>query len=332
MPGHVQPANLRPVQAPSPYTAFGAADAVALCIKPGNGDPTLDSFCSWLLQYRVWLTAQLHHFGALLFTGFALTDANTFARAANILLGAEPQPYIGGDSPRTRLRENIYTSTDFPSRHEIRLHNELSYGSWWPDTICFFCVTPSITGGATQIADGRRILELLPDATRERFARLGVCYQQNLPDSASGTGLKSWQETFDTEERRAVEQICTNGGMTWEWSGEGLKTSIVRPAIVEHPLTGQPAWFNQADHWHALTAGVKNAFAAEHGAAPTTHATYGDGVEIDASELAMVQSICQQCEFTRPWRQGDLLVLDNHLTLHGRKPFTGAREILVAMA
>ena len=58
----------------------------------------------------------------------------------------------------------------------------------------------------------------------------------------------------------------------------------------------------------------------------------GDGVEIDASELAMVQSICQQCEFTRPWRQGDLLVLDNHLTLHGRKPFTGAREILVAMA
>ena len=30
--------------------------------------------------------------------------------------------------------------------------------------------------------------------------------------------------------------------------------------------------------------------------------------------------------------KGDLLVLDNHLTLHGRKPFTGAREILVAMA
>jgi len=60
--------------------------------------------------------------------------------------------------------------------------------------------------------------------------------------------------------------------------------------------------------------------------APSPYTAFG------ASELAMVQSICQQCEFTRPWRQGDLLVLDNHLTLHGRKPFTGAREILVAMA
>ena len=47
---------------------------------------------------------------------------------------------------------------------------------------------------------------------------------------------------------------------------------------------------------------------------------------IDASELAMVQSICQQCEFTRPWQQGDLLVLDNHLTLHGRSRLLAQRS------
>ena len=56
-----------------------------------------------------------------------------------------------------------------------------------------------------------------------------------------------------------MEQICTNGGMTWEWSGEGLKP-IVRPAIVEHPLTGQPAWFNQADNG-MLTAGSERVAA-----------------------------------------------------------------------
>jgi hypothetical protein len=32
------------------------------------------------------------------------------------------------------------------------------------------------------------------------------------------------------------------------------------------------------------------------------------------------------------WRRGDLLVLDNLLAAHGRKPFEGDREILVAMA
>ena len=33
-----------------------------------------------------------------------------------------------------------------------------------------------------------------------------------------------------------------------------------------------------------------------------------------------------------PWEAGDLLVLDNHMVAHGRRPFTGPRRILVAMA
>ncbi|CAL9395764.1 hypothetical protein SUDANB6_01355 [Streptomyces sp. enrichment culture] len=31
------------------------------------------------------------------------------------------------------------------------------------------------------------------------------------------------------------------------------------------------------------------------------------------------------------WREGDILVIDNVLTAHGRRPFEGTRRILVAM-
>ena len=34
---------------------------------------------------------------------------------------------------------------------------------------------------------------------------------------------------------------------------------------------------------------------------------------------------------TFSWQRGDVLVLDHMLTAHGRRPFTGARRVLVAM-
>jgi alpha-ketoglutarate-dependent taurine dioxygenase len=33
-----------------------------------------------------------------------------------------------------------------------------------------------------------------------------------------------------------------------------------------------------------------------------------------------------------PWQQGDIMMIDNVLAMHGRKPFTGKRTVLVAMA
>jgi alpha-ketoglutarate-dependent taurine dioxygenase len=33
-----------------------------------------------------------------------------------------------------------------------------------------------------------------------------------------------------------------------------------------------------------------------------------------------------------PWREGDVLMLDNMLTAHGRKPFVGERKVVVGIA
>ena len=62
------------------------------------------------------------------------------------------------------------------------------------------------------------------------------------------------------------------------------------------------------------------------------HSTYGDGSEITLDELHEIRRVFRNAEILFPWTQGDVLMLDNLITAHGRKPYHGERRILVAMS
>ena len=125
----------------------------------------------------------------------------------------ELKAYVGGDSPRSRVIDGVYTSTEFPPHLEIGLHNELSYSTWWPERLFFFCRVTALKGGETHIADGRRVLAELDQTVRERFADKGVLYIQHLRDAKGPPGPgKTWQETFETNDPEAVEAHAREGG------------------------------------------------------------------------------------------------------------------------
>ncbi len=62
------------------------------------------------------------------------------------------------------------------------------------------------------------------------------------------------------------------------------------------------------------------------------NAFYGDGSPIESSILDEIRDLYMRTAVIFPWRQGDVLLLDNFLASHGREPFVGPRKILVAMA
>ncbi|MEC9153692.1 MAG: TauD/TfdA family dioxygenase [Pseudomonadota bacterium] len=296
----------------------------------GGASATPATLAAWASANRAQLDAWLHRSGGVLFRGFGI---QSIAEFRDLAVAARPElaAYIGGDSPRNRVADKIYTSTEFPPQVEIGLHNEMSYASWWPSQLFFFCQTPATTGGETQIGDARRVLALLDGPVRDRFAKKGVLYEQHLRHAEGPPGPgKSWQETFETQDRAEVEVLVSDSNMDWEWTELGLRTAIRRPGIVSHPDTGELVWFNQANLWHAQMGGAKKWVASS--GEPHHHARYGDGSDIPIADLLAVEQAYQQAELTFRWEAGDVLVLDNHLTVHGRKPFTGPRAVFVAMA
>ncbi|GAA3945235.1 TauD/TfdA family dioxygenase [Actinoplanes auranticolor] len=241
--------------------------------------------------------------------------------------------YVHGNSPRSKVGQNLYTSTEYPPEYTISMHNEMSYAHQWPARLMFFCERAPETGGATPVVDGVRWLESLDAELRAAFAG-GVRYTQNLH---GGRGLgKSWQDTFETTERGDVEAFLAETGARWEWRPDGgLRVSQVRPSTTRHPRTGAEVWFNQADQWHAAGLGDETA-AALYQILPEDElpqaVTFADGSPIPADYVLQIRDRGLAAAVDVDWRTGDLMVIDNVLVGHGRRPFTGPRRILVAMS
>ena len=281
---------------------------------------------------RSELGASLLEHGALLFRGFAVEGPRDFQAFTDAI--GSVRDYVGGNSPRSEVLDRVYSSTEYPRNLELALHNEMAYLGRWPARLAFCCMTPAEEGGETPIADCRRILGALTPKLVEKLEQKKVRYIRNL-HGGHGTGL-SWQASFRTEDRAAVEARCREDGATWEWSDTGdLRTTIVRDALTTHPRSGERVYFNQIVLWHhsSLAPKLRDIYAAT-GMSPDDfphNCTWEDGASISDDEVAEMRACVAGCTTAFPWYRGDVLLIDNVLVAHGRRPYRGARQILVSL-
>ena len=62
------------------------------------------------------------------------------------------------------------------------------------------------------------------------------------------------------------------------------------------------------------------------------NAYYGDGTPFEGPELEQIREAYRAEAVVFAWRSGDLLMVDNMLTAHARKPYAGPRRVIVGMA
>lgn len=298
-----------------------------LLIRPAGPHADLLELVS---ERRELMRERLLRHGGVLFRDFPEVTVATFRQLIEALSGS-PLEYQERSSPRHEVGNSIYTSTDYPPKQTIFLHNEQSYNITWPLHIFFHCAVAAPAGGATPLADCRKIYRRLSESTRQKLEAGGYCYKRHY----GGVIGLPWREAFQASQAAEVEEYCRANDIDFTWGeNDTLSTRQIRPVVRLHPVTAEPTWFNHLTFFNVSTLGKQNAEALlSFGKDQLPNNTYyADGSDIEPAILEELRAAYLAEQVSFPWRAGDVLMLDNMLVAHGREPFTPPREVVVGMA
>jgi alpha-ketoglutarate-dependent taurine dioxygenase len=294
--------------------------------------PTIEglNLVTWAEYNQQFINSQLLWHGGILLRNFKIDGVSCFEEFIKTIAG-ELLEYSFRSTPRSQVSGNIYTSTEYPADEIIPQHNEMSYSLNWPMKIAFHCVKKSQYGGETPIADSHKVFNRISKKIRDKFIEKGVMYVRNY-----GGGIDlPWQNVFNTDNKSEVENYCRQAEIEFEWKHDGLRTRQVCQAVAQHPKNSQMVWFNQAHLFHisslkpSIRQELLSSFKSED---LPRNAYYGDGTPIPDDVLEEIRQAYQEETIIFPWKEGDVLLLDNMLATHGRMPFSGTRKIVVGMA
>ncbi|MFF1304176.1 TauD/TfdA family dioxygenase [Streptomyces sp. NPDC058307] len=305
-------------------------------LDPAPGSPPLlhaepdGDAVSWAAAHRDPLRALVRDHGCVLVRGLGLADPGTseavFRRLTDGLM-PDREPF----APRRRYADGVYSSTKWPPNQQMCMHHEVSYGLEFPGLLLFACLEAPGSGGATALADASAVLRALPRELVSRFEREGWLLTRAYHEEIGA----SVEEAFGTDDRAAVEHYCRRHAIEFAWQSDGsLHTRQRRGAVLRHPAGGLPCWFNQIaflNEW-TMEPEVHEYLVDMYGADGLPFNTrFGDGSPIDAEVVRTINEVYDAHTVREPWRDGDLLLVDNIRTAHSREPFEGPREVLAAL-
>ncbi|HTK06064.1 MAG TPA: TauD/TfdA family dioxygenase [Ktedonobacteraceae bacterium] len=308
---------------------FSPESHLPLVVQPAINGVNL---AGWALNNKEYIQRELATHGAILFRNFTIDSP---ARFEEFALSASAKGELFdeyGDLPRDTPGAKVYHSTPYPADKSILFHNESSHMHRWPMKIFFYCVKPAEERGATPIIDCRRTYQELDTALIRQMTEKKLMYVRNFID-----GLDvSWQQFFMTDDRKRVEDYCRRSNIAFEWKGENnLTTRQICPAVLNHPVTGEPLFFNQIQlhHISCLDADVRASMLSMFREEDLPrNVYYGDGTPIEDSVVEEISTLYERVAVRFQWQAGDVILLDNMMVAHSRDPFGGTRKILVAMA
>ncbi|MCA9137281.1 MAG: TauD/TfdA family dioxygenase [Planctomycetales bacterium] len=295
------------------------------------GAITLAQFTEWVSGNRDELLSLATQHGAVAFRGFPTPSAEDFDAFVQSL-GIENFPYAKSLSNAVRINRTprVFSANEAPPEVKIFFHHEMAQTPLYPKYIMFFCEIAPQSGGATPLCRSDILYSELMKQCPEFAAKCeqaGLQYTNVMPgndDPNSGMG-RSWHSTLGVETKSAAEARLRELGYSLEWlANDCLKaTTPPLPAVME-VAPGQKTFFNQLIAAYCGWKDERND--------PSAAIRHGDGSKLDSDAVNVAVDLAEQLAYDHQWHAGDIVLLDNTVAMHARRPFQGTRKVLASLA
>jgi alpha-ketoglutarate-dependent taurine dioxygenase len=252
-----------------------------------------------------WTRAALDRHGHAWIRGFDGSSPSRVQELARMLAPTLIR-YPGGRVDVT-ADGTVQRIADPPSA--LVLHCELAYTPFRPDLCLFACAVPAKVGGATLIADGAIVWQRLSDTARQLLLARRIRY-------ARVYRTRPWRVLFGVE---TIEELAPLLGTIRDFRYEVGPGGAVRCEYLTAAATRVDGRTCFANSIVGLAKGHTD-----------FDVTWEDGEPIAAELIAELAEALRSAQVAVDWAPGDIVVLDNWRTLHGREAFEGEREVFSA--
>lgn len=293
----------------------------------------------WMIDYKDTIERVIIDRGAIVMRGFPISSMDDFGKLMQVFTPYSGG-YQGGAAARRQLADNVYEATQLSEVYKISLHQEMYYMKTYPGKLAFCSLTTPSSGGETIIGNMRVFTAAIPKSLRTRMMESRI---KNIRSFAPARGVtierdkldeRGWDFAFYTDSKSEVERICKIRGLRWEWQNDGGLTVVNElDAFACHPMTKEPVFRAgiQGMYQFAQSRGIDYRPSESELTTVTPSGIFLVPDDFKEKEVEYLYDTCSNVEVSWEWEKGDLMVIDNLETAHGRNRFVGERETLVAM-
>jgi alpha-ketoglutarate-dependent taurine dioxygenase len=234
--------------------------------------------------------------------------------------GADRGRMGGGYSGRDTVAgvPSLFSVTGKGFSHGVPLHGELYFQEPDPPHLLwFYCQKPSSDGGETLFCDGEALFAALPRSIQQRLFGADLVYTRRLDPDV-------WSAHYGTADPAVAMARCQSlktkaslncdGSITTEFRSPAIRVRRGIPVFINNLLPFALREIHNPDQTRARVR-------------------LESGEPVPADEILEIERIAASLAEAIVWRAGDIAIVDNTRTLHGRNPILDSgREIYVRIS